>query len=135
MAQKKIKHIQTLFRNIRGLSLKQVSTATGHTENTLCLHETLKKTPNIKTAINVGNALEINPKILFYAHGTLPERILDMIKSDPFYYMEKIEKLYYNHEKRYGGMDVDLAKLNVTRALEYIVKGNKDEKGGEDEKE
>lgn len=128
MSKKKTKHIQTLFRNIRGLSLKQVGALTGHTENTLCLIEQLKKTPNIKTTINVGNALEINPKILLYAYGTLPERILEMIKSDPFYYMEKIEKLYYNHEKRYGGEEVDLAKLNATRALEYIVKGNKDEK-------
>ena len=124
----KIKHVQTIFRNIRGLSLKQIEEITGHPNNCISLHEQLKEVPRNKTVINISNALEINPKILFYAYGTLPPRILDMIKSDPFYYMEKLEKLYYNHEKRYSGEDVDLNKLNSARAFEYIVKENKDDK-------
>jgi hypothetical protein len=130
--KKKIKHTQTIFRNIRGLSLKEIEERTGHPRNCISLHEQLKEVPRNKTILNVSNVLEINPKILFYAYGALPQRILDMIKSDPFYYMDKIEKLYYNHEKRYGGEDVDLNKLNAARAFEYIVKESKD---GKDEKE
>jgi hypothetical protein len=132
MTKNKLKHVQSLFRRIRGMSLKAVGETTGHQQNNLSLHEQLKETPKIKTIINVSNALQINPKILFYAYGSLPQRILDMIKSDPFYYMDKLEKLYYNHEKRYGGEDVDLNKLNAARAFEYIVKESKD---GKDEKE
>jgi hypothetical protein len=128
MTNKKVKHVQVLFRNIRGVSLKEIKDLTGHTTNSICLHENLKSQPEVKTIINVSKVLDINPKILFYAYGTLPTRILEMIKSDPFYYMEKIEKLYYNHEKRYGNEDVDLNKLNCIRALEYIVKESKDEK-------
>jgi len=128
MANKKIKHVQTIFRNIRGLSLRDIEERTGHHINSISLHEQLKDIPRQKTILNVSNILEINPNILYYAYGNLPAKILDMIKSDPFYYMEKIEKLYYNHDMRYKNEDIDLNKLNGVRALEYIVKDSKNDK-------
>jgi len=128
MKSKKIKHVQALFRNIRGISLKDIQNLKGHTPNSICLHENSKSIPETKTIFNVSDVLEINPNILFYSYGILPPRILSMIKSDPFFYMEKIEKLYYNHDKRYGNEEFDLNKLNGLRALEYIVKESKNDK-------
>ncbi len=128
MDSKKIKHVQTLFRNIREMSLREIKNLTGRAEASISLNENLKIIPGIKTIFMVSEALEINPKILFYSYGMLPDKIQVMIRSDPFYYMEKIEKLYYNHEKRYGSEEFDLNKLNASRAFEYIVKEDKNDK-------
>lgn len=128
MKEKKIKHVQAFFRNVRGLTLKNVKDLTGRSQASTSLNENLKVIPARKTILNIAKILGINSKILFYSYGLVPKNIQEMIKSDPFYYMEKLEKLYYNHEKRYGGEDVDLDKLNAARAFEYIVKESKDEK-------
>lgn len=126
--KRKPKHIQALFRTLRGLSLKHVEELTGHLDTTISTHENFKTVPEVRTINNISKALDINPTVLYYSFGLIPDKIKEMIKSDPFYYMEKMEKLYYNHDKRYGKEDFDLDKLNMVRVFEYTMKGNKSEK-------
>lgn len=125
MKKNKPKHIQALFRNLRGVSLKHVEDLTGHVATNLSTHENLRTIPELKTILNVSKVLDINPTILLYTYGIIPDKIKEMIKSDPFYYMEKMEKMYYNHDKRYGSDEVDLDKLNILRVFEYTMKGDK----------
>jgi transcriptional regulator with XRE-family HTH domain len=132
MDSKKVKHIQTILRTVRGLSLREVREITGHSITGMSLHENKIMVPDKKIILSIANVLDVNPDILFYSYGILPEYEEGIIKEDPFYYMDKIRKICHNHEKRYGDKDVDLNKLNAARAFEYIVKESKD---GKDEKE
>jgi len=129
MSEKKPTHIQRIFRNIRGLSLVEIQKMTGHGVATNSLNEKSKKNPSTKIVLSMAKVLEIKPDVLLYSFGYIPETERNIIKEDPFYYMEKIQKICYNHEYRYKD-EVDLNKLNNLRAFEYIHE--KDKKKSED---
>jgi hypothetical protein len=128
MDSKNIKHVQTVLRNIRGISLREVKEIAGHSIAGISLHENKIMHPDKKTILSIAKVIDIKPDILFYSYGILPESEASIIKQDPFYYMEKIRKICHNHEKRYGNEEFDLNKLNSSRAFEYIVKEDKNDK-------
>lgn len=120
--------IQIIFRNIRRINLNKMVDLTKCCIASLSNHENYKVTPKVKNVLIVAKALNVKPDILLYSYGILPEDEQKIIKSDPFYYMEKIKKLCNNHSKRYGDEEVDLSTLNNLRAFEYALKGDNDDK-------
>lgn len=127
MSKRKKNEIQVLFRNIREMSLEKMVKLTKCCISSISNHENYIMQPRIKNIYKVAKALKINPDILLYSYGILPEYEQQIIKSDPFYYMEKINKICNNHSKRYGNEEIDLSNLNQLRVYDYILKGEKDE--------
>ena len=86
------------------------------------------KEPRRDTALSVAESLNVDPDVLLYSFGILPQKEKDIVKSDPFFYMEKIKKICDNHETRYGNEDVDLYSLNVARVSQYIKNSRRKKK-------
>ncbi|MGN6560729.1 MAG: hypothetical protein ACTHJ2_09420 [Candidatus Nitrosocosmicus sp.] len=120
----------TLLRTLRlmsGVQVKDIKNRYGVNKKggqvtSLHKYEKRKFDPDHKTIKGISESLGINPDILFYTYGLLPEEDREIIKEDPFFYMEKIKKLLNNHEKRYGKKNVDMAQLNINRCYDYIEK-------------
>ena len=127
MEKSKKNEVQKIFRHMRKMSLEKMVGLTKCCISSLSNHENYIIKPRIKNIHKIAEALNINPDILLYSYGILPEHAQEIIKSDPFYYMEKINKMCNNHSKRYGNEKIDLSNLNKLRAYEYILKGEKDE--------
>lgn len=127
MPNKKIS-ILKIFRQLQGSHLKQIAknicnytrgTPNQGSSSSLSEYENHKIIPLRKTIINIANALNIAPDIIFYSFGYFGDKEIEIIKNDPFYYMEKIKELCNNHDNRYGKESVNLDDLNRTRAFEY----------------
>jgi transcriptional regulator with XRE-family HTH domain len=128
----KVKHILRVIRKIQGMFQSDVQ-RNGHKIESISLFENNVLTPSRKTIIGIAKALKVKPDVLFYSFGILPDEEMNIIKSDPFYYMQKIKKLCYNHDNRYGENDFDLNQMNYARAVDYINSGKaKDEGSTED---
>lgn len=123
MKDEKIKHILTLTRRFRGVSLVDVRhKGTGERIHSMSEFENNKRTPSGKMILDIAEDLDVHPDILFYSFGILPKYESDIIKLDPFFYLEKIKYLCNNHKSRYGNRDIDLNKLNDLRMFDYINK-------------
>ncbi len=127
MSKRKKNEIQVLFRNMRKMSLEKMVKLTKCCISTLSNSENYIVQPRVKNIYKMAKALNINHDILLYSYGILPQYEQQIIKSDPFYYMEKINKICNNHSKRYRNEEIDLSNLNQLRVYDYILKGEKDE--------
>lgn len=83
-------------------------------------YETRKLEPSKKMVLQIAKALNVKPDVLLYNFGFLAENDKKIIESDPFFYMNAIQKLCENHENRYGkNKPENLKLLNVERAILY----------------
>ncbi len=127
MKAKTNKHVLTIIRNIKALTMLELANKSGRMIHSISHYENRRVTPYPKTIKSIADILNIKPDILFYSFGMLPEDEMNKIKSDPFFYMEKIRKLCNNHSARYGNRDVDYDGLNRVRAFDYITKESLDD--------
>ncbi len=125
MHKKKIPLLR-IFRQLQGITLQETSKNIGTDSNGRKIHLTAISNyerefylPSRKTIKKMAEALRIMPDILFYSFGYLAEEEIEIIKSDPFYYMEKIKELCNNHVNRYGKERINLDELNRKRAFDY----------------
>jgi transcriptional regulator with XRE-family HTH domain len=121
-------NVLRLIRRIRDLSLHSLETKCKVGVTLLSSYENDKLTPSRETISRIANSLEIKPEILLYAYGYLPEKEMNIIRSDPYYYMDKIQKMCKNHDIRYSEENVNIDDLNMTRTYEYIIKSMEDKK-------
>lgn len=125
MYQKKVSLLR-IFRQLQGITLQKTSKNIGKDNKGRNIHlsaisnyENEFFLPSRKTIKKIAKALKIMPDVLLYSFGYLGEEEIEIIKSDPFYYMEKIKELCNNHDDRYGKERIDLDELNRKRAFDY----------------
>lgn len=123
MKKNKVKHILTIFRKINNVPMRDVEDASGHRVHSISEYENNKRTPYKTTIVDIADCFKIKPDILLYSFGILPDEEMRIIKSDPFFYMEKIKELCNNHDNRYGEETIDLNQKNCYRALDYMKRG------------
>jgi hypothetical protein len=122
----KNKHIFTIMRKFRDISLACVKTKDGKKIFNVSAYERLEKLPFVETVEKLANAIGADPEVLYYSFGLMPRDVVKIITSDPFYYNEKIKELCNNHEVRYGkDVVVNLNELNKVRSFNYLFKGVK----------
>ena len=121
MKEKKIIHILSIMRRMKAVSLMNVEEKTGHRIHNVSDYERLIRQPFPKTLLRLADVVDADPEVLYYSFGMLPDDVMKVIRSDPFYYMEKLRKLCDNHKYRYGkGVKVDLNDLNKARVFDYL---------------
>jgi transcriptional regulator with XRE-family HTH domain len=122
------KTILKLFRSLKQFTLASFKEKTGIHTSLINHYENNLSTPSRETIAKIAKGLDINPDILFYSFGYLPEKERDIIRSDPYYYMDKIQKMCKNHATRYSEENINLDDLNMTRTYDYIIKSMEDKK-------
>lgn len=127
MKHKKKSHILKLFRNTKCMRLADLSEKSGLSLGSISLYERGKLIPLQNTIFNLAKTLGINPDVLFYSFGYLPEKEMKIIMDDPFYYMDKIRKLCDNSRRRVHVPDEEMNSLNATRVFNYISKEGRHE--------
>jgi hypothetical protein len=115
------------MRDHLNITLHQIRYKNGSIVRGASVYERNIREPRIETALVIAESLKVNPDLLLYSFGILPKEDKEIIKSDPYFYMEKIKEMCNNHNNRYGKEDVDLYSLNVMRVSDYI-KSNKGKK-------
>lgn len=123
-------NVLRLMRRVRNLYLKDLQDKSGVGLNLICSYENDKMNPSRETIERIANSLEVKPDVLLYAYGYLPQKEMNIIRSDPYYYMDKIQKMCKNHESRYSEDNANVDDLNMTRTYEYIIKSMEDKKSG-----
>jgi len=127
MRHKKIS-ILKIFRQIQGYTLARIAknicrykkgAKNNGSSATASYYESGTIIPSRKKIKTIAKILNISPDIIFYSFGCFGDEEIEIIKSDPFYYMEKIKELCNNHADRYGNEKVNLEDLNRIRAFEY----------------
>ena len=116
---KKHTSILKLMRNILQIPLHKITYVDGRKILGIHYMEEGEVRPKESTILSISTSLKINPEILLYSFGYLPDKEQKIISSDPFYYREKILNLCNNHEYRYES-NVDLDLLNIKRVADYI---------------
>jgi hypothetical protein len=119
MNKKKPRHILKILRTLLDIDLNKIRYKNNSLIMGIPYYESLAKNPLRSTVESIAYALKLNPDILFYSFGFLPEKERQIIISDPFFYSEKIKELCNNHENRYESK-VDMEILNIKRCAEYI---------------
>jgi hypothetical protein len=112
--------ILRIMRDHLNVTLHEIRHSNGSIIRGASFYERNLRDPLLETALAIAESLEVKPDLLLYSFGILPKEDKEIIKSDPFFYMEKIKKMCNNHDNRYGKEDVDLYSLNVTRVSDYI---------------
>lgn len=111
------------MRKLKDISIIKVKEKCGNKIYNVSAYERDERTPYVSTVFKLASAIEADPEVLFYSFGVLPPDITEIIKSDPFYYAEKIKELCDNHKSRYGvDVEVDLNDLNRMRSINYLFK-------------
>ncbi len=120
--------ILRIMRDHMNITLRQIQYKNGTIIRGASSFDRDLREPRRDTAMCIAESLGVDPDILLYSFGLLPIFEKDIIKSDPFFYMEKIKKMCDNHDTRYGDEDVDLYSLNVARVSKYIKSGRRKKK-------
>lgn len=126
--QNKKPTILKLIRTLRNFTLLSFKEKSGIHTNLINNYENNLNTPSREMIARIAEGLEVKPDVLLYAYGYLPEKEMNIVRSDPYYYMDKIQKLCKNHNSRYSEENIDLNDLNLTRTYEYIIKSMEDKK-------
>lgn len=121
-------NVLKLMRRIRNLNLKNLQEKSKVGLNLISSYENDKITPSRETIIRLANALAVTPDVILYAHGYLPENEMNIVRSDPYYYMDKIQKICKNHATRYSEENTNIDDLNIARTYDYIIKSMEDRK-------
>lgn len=119
---KKARPILKIMRTLLDVELKNITYVDGkQIPGINAMESGITKQPFASTITAIAKSIGVNPDILLYSFGHLPENEKEIISSDPFFYREKILELCNNHESRYNE-NVDLDLLNIRRTSEYIEK-------------
>jgi transcriptional regulator with XRE-family HTH domain len=122
------KTILKLFRSLKQFTLLSFKEKTNIHANLMNHYENNLSTPSRETIARIADGLEVKPDVLLYAYGYLPDHEMILIKEDPYYYMDKIQKMCKNHASRYSEDNVNIDDLNIARTYEYIIKSMGDKK-------
>lgn len=117
-----------LIRQLRNFSLKKLQEKIGIHANLANRYENEVLTPSKETVIRLADGLDVKPDVLLYAFGYLPENEMNIIKEDPYYYMDKIQKMCKNHAARYAEENTNIDDLNIARTYDYIIKSMENQK-------
>lgn len=131
MLEQKIKkksNISKLIRQLRNLNLKKLQEKTGVHSNLASRYENEILQPSKETVLRIASGLDVKPDVLLYAYGYLPEFEMKIIREDPYYYMDKIQKMCKNHATRYSEENISLDNLNMSRTYDYIIKSMEEQK-------
>lgn len=117
-----------MIRTIRGISLRELQEKSDTSLNLLSFYETGKSIPSRETVFKIAKGLEVKPDVLLLSCGYLPDKEMNIIKEDPYYFMDKIQKMCNDAESRYSKENVNVDDLNVARTYDYIIKSMEEKK-------
>lgn len=131
MSKKKEKQRNSTLRTLRkikNLTLIELNAKCRIGVSLICSFENNKILPSREAVVKISEGLEVNPDILLLSFGYLPESEMNIIRSDPYYYMDKIQKICKNHATRYSEENTNIDDLNIARTYDYIIKSMEDRK-------
>ena len=119
--------ILKISRNFRGYNHGKLAEKLKIHQSFISYYENGRSIPKESKIIDIGNALEMDPDLLFYSFGLLPPHIKEKAKRFPFYFVEKMKEICESCKDLEKMSEKQLDEYNRVQIVSYMKRDTSNE--------